>query len=308
MLRAGENDSKSVHPFYALGVCLLSSHTTQPYWDALYAQEIATLEGGSTEGLTQWFGPTPVLAFLSLLSSPDLLPSLSPARETRSLRVLEVGTGNGHLLLLLARMGARMGVGTLHGIDRSSAAIEAAQAFRSVMEREGKQAESVEEGEEEEGVEVTFSVDDVVESELGREAWEVVLDKGALDCLVMEEKIVDSDDDEAEFASATVHSVQMAQPGFSPVASALRNVARLLVQDGYFVLFTTTLGLDEMLRYLDSSAAPLTLVHDLSHLVQTVQTDGDQTANPDHATSSHPPPPAAACHDANDANDANERW
>lgn len=133
--------------------------------DSVYEREVSNFQEFGEEGEV-WFGEDAVERMVDYLS--EVLPLTSPddsASTPAPPRILDVGTGNGHLLFALVEAGSPQTV--LKGIDYSAPSIDLAKALGKSKEMEG----------------VIFEVADLMDQEqveaLGK--WDVVCDKGTFD-------------------------------------------------------------------------------------------------------------------------------
>jgi len=135
------------------------------------------------------------------------------ARATLTPRILEIGTGNGNLLLSLLDTGYPPQ--DLTGIDYSP---EAVQLARSISDSRG-------------GAEITLSVVDFLQesSENGADvfsgSWDLVLDKGTYDAMALMEN-------DAE--------------GRAPSAAYPRRVSEVLKSGGFFLITSCNFTLKEL--------------------------------------------------------------
>ncbi|KAI9692261.1 MAG: hypothetical protein M1822_006491 [Bathelium mastoideum] len=196
---------------------------TKEYWDAAYTTELANHASNPADPGTIWFADSnaesKILSYLRSLTSPSPTPSSttaatrtssSPAATAKAstpalldpatARILDLGSGNGHLLLALAEEGWR---GGKVGVDYSAKAVALA---RRVAEAEGKgeirfrvwdvvrgeRPRTEEAGEEGEGEEVNGEKEEEEEEEEGGGEWigdgfDLVLDKGTFDAVSLSE-------------------------------------------------------------------------------------------------------------------------
>eukprot|EP01116_Phalansterium_solitarium_P021456 TRINITY_DN6674_c0_g1_i1.p1 TRINITY_DN6674_c0_g1~~TRINITY_DN6674_c0_g1_i1.p1 ORF type:complete len:278 (-),score=72.85 TRINITY_DN6674_c0_g1_i1:234-947(-) len=132
---------------------------TREHWDEAYERELANFEqsGGGDIGEC-WFGEDTAERVADFVAA---LPGISIDDSP----LLEVGTGNGHLLLCLAELGLRR----LTGSDYSPSAVELA---RRVAEARGVSADVV-----------SWVTDDVLDSSLPPHSFQVIVDKGTFDAV-----------------------------------------------------------------------------------------------------------------------------
>ncbi|XP_051141058.1 uncharacterized protein LOC127258303 [Andrographis paniculata] len=149
----------------------------QSYWDAAYADELATFREHGHSGEV-WFGADVMenvaswTKNLCLELSQNPLPNdvantncstgVQPDKDLSGWSVLDVGTGNGLLLQELAKQG----FSDLTGTDYSEGAIDLA---RSLADRDGFSN-------------IKFLVDDVLDTKIDRK-FQLVTDKGTLDAI-----------------------------------------------------------------------------------------------------------------------------
>ncbi|GAO48277.1 S-adenosyl-L-methionine-dependent methyltransferase [Saitoella complicata NRRL Y-17804] len=131
---------------------------TQDYWDNIYQREQTAFNDIGDEGEV-WFGEESEAKILEWLE--DNLPP-SP-----HLHILDLGTGNGHLLFELEEAGYEPQ--TLHGIDYSPSSISLAKSIAAERGIEG----------------ITFEERDITaalpEGEVGK--YNFVVDKGTFDAI-----------------------------------------------------------------------------------------------------------------------------
>ena len=268
MLRSGDAE---LHPFHGLSMALAAQGTTAAYWDAVYTTELARVEGGAGSGelglaallneVYVWYGSEPVALIVSLLAhAEEHLPRIADVAARGELRLLEAGCGNGHLALVLAAMGSELGIAEIVGADRSRPAINVAKVLRARLEAD------LDDAARSARPELIFVDDDLTESGMAPAAFHVVIDKGSLDCLVMEDRVVDSDDDATESTRDREKLPLMPEDTGNLANAYLWGVAERLVVGGYFVLVTIAVSRSELDAYLVESAVPLVVAADLSSL------------------------------------------
>ncbi|KNC53177.1 uncharacterized protein AMSG_12246 [Thecamonas trahens ATCC 50062] len=265
------NPDESLHPFHGLSMALAAQGTTAAYWDAVYTTELARVEGGAGSGelglaallneVYVWYGSEPVALIVSLLAhAEEHLPRIADVAARGELRLLEAGCGNGHLALVLAAMGSELGIAEIVGADRSRPAINVAKVLRARLEAD------LDDAARSARPELIFVDDDLTESGMAPAAFHVVIDKGSLDCLVMEDRVVDSDDDATESTRDREKLPLMPEDTGNLANAYLWGVAERLVVGGYFVLVTIAVSRSELDAYLVESAVPLVVAADLSSL------------------------------------------
>ena len=159
------------------------------YWESTYERELATLQETGDEGEV-WFGgkvEEAVAAFCAELllppPSPPPPPPFPPPPSSAALgpRLIDVGCGNGALLLALAARGFR----DLTGSDYSERALALA---RAVVEKRKEKVVKRERGGEG-GVSAlsrasfSFVLDDATRSTLAPGTFDAATDKGTLDAV-----------------------------------------------------------------------------------------------------------------------------
>ncbi|EST07819.1 Methyltransferase domain protein [Kalmanozyma brasiliensis GHG001] len=154
---------------------------TKSHWDAVYAREVTNFHDIGEEGEV-WFGEDTVMRMIRFLETYYTdNPCSAPT-------VLDLGTGNGHLLFEMLESSADLEdvltASRLVGVDYSDASIELA---RSIATKRGGTCE-----------EVRFQTADLLDSssveslvtlpksQLGaEEAWDLVCDKGTMDAIAL---------------------------------------------------------------------------------------------------------------------------
>jgi EEF1A lysine methyltransferase 2 len=154
------------------------------YWESTYERELATLEETGDEGEV-WFGGKVeeavagfCAALLLLPKSESDPPSSPPPPPPLAPRLLDVGCGNGALLLALAKRGFT----DLTGSDYSERALELA---RAVVERRKEKEETEKKGETNFLARASFSFvhDDATRSTIPAASFDAATDKGTLDAV-----------------------------------------------------------------------------------------------------------------------------
>lgn len=172
---------------------------TRAYWDDVYAREVRNFAAHAADEGEVWFGEESedrIVEYLDRHFRSDRSSSHSDESEsgaelgTEQLRVLDLGTGNGHLLFTLHEQGYAHW--RLHGIDYSAASVDLA---RAVARHRGLE-------------QITFAVADFItrpyvyerdheggyehEREHGQEheqdGWDIVLDKGTFDAICLSDE------------------------------------------------------------------------------------------------------------------------
>ncbi|KAF7845678.1 hypothetical protein BT93_L1279 [Corymbia citriodora subsp. variegata] len=159
---------------------------TKQYWDSFYAREITNHTSNASDVGTIWFDDSgaedKVLERLDLWSDEQeadkhvLRKTESDGRPAS--RILDLGTGNGHMLFALRDEGWE---GELVGVDYSAESVTLARQIG---------AKRKEDQDEEEG-EVRFETWDLLNQEPGEwlgEGFDAVLDKGTFDAISLSEE------------------------------------------------------------------------------------------------------------------------
>ncbi|KAK1827247.1 protein-lysine N-methyltransferase EFM4 [Podospora conica] len=159
---------------------------TKQYWDALYTTELTNHAANPSDEGTVWFddsdAESKVVEFLTSTCPrhPDYEPPSDPidlGLDPDTARILDLGTGNGSLLLAVQAAGWGGASGRLVGVDYS------AESVRLAREIQDKRRE--EDGEDGQGVE--FLQWDVLngpfDGAVGAGEWDLVLDKGTFDAI-----------------------------------------------------------------------------------------------------------------------------
>ncbi|KAF9525635.1 S-adenosyl-L-methionine-dependent methyltransferase [Crepidotus variabilis] len=139
---------------------------TKEHWDDVYDQELKSFEDLGEEGEV-WFGEETVEKMVDWC-----IKNIPPAP---SQKILEVGCGNGTLILGLLEAG--YSAETLHGIDYSEGAVNLARAVAAA--RKGS------------GITYTrrdFLKDDSLHPNDSAASWDLLLDKGTLDAIALAQK------------------------------------------------------------------------------------------------------------------------
>ncbi|NXI42937.1 EFMT2 methyltransferase, partial [Galbula dea] len=126
---------------------------TREHWDVAYERELQTFEEIGDAGEI-WFGEESMFRIVRWLEKQKVPPDSS---------VLDIGTGNGLLLIELAKSG----YSNLTGIDYSPAAIQLAEKVR---EREGMSN-------------IKLKVEDFLAPSAELSGFEICIDKGTLDAI-----------------------------------------------------------------------------------------------------------------------------
>ncbi|KAL4399567.1 Protein-lysine N-methyltransferase Efm4 [Malassezia pachydermatis] len=149
---------------------------TKEHWDSVYAREVATYEEIGDEGEV-WFGEDSVERMVQFLAE-----WMQDEHLQSSPYVLDLGTGNGHLLfaLLEAQQEEDIEEGTLDatrmlGVDYSPASIQLAQA---IGQKRGPEYESVRF--EEADLRDDACVKRLREKANHKQGWDIVCDKGTI--------------------------------------------------------------------------------------------------------------------------------
>ncbi|OCH94378.1 S-adenosyl-L-methionine-dependent methyltransferase [Obba rivulosa] len=199
---------------------------TKEHWDNVYASELANFEEIGDEGEI-WFGEDSVEKMVDWV-----LDSMPPSTEPPP-SILEIGAGNGTLLFALHDAG--YAPDRMYGVDYSADAVKLAQAIgRSRQERcEDGDPTELKAG----PAAITFAACDFLNdpvpfspytasTESGTSAaWDLVLDKGTFDAMVLAQK----DDD-----------------GRSHADTYPSRVADIVKPGGYFLITSCNFTEDEL--------------------------------------------------------------
>ncbi|KAG8213320.1 S-adenosyl-L-methionine-dependent methyltransferase [Butyriboletus roseoflavus] len=176
---------------------------TKDHWDQRYSDELANFHESGLEGEV-WFGEEPVVNMVEWASTH--VPS------TACPNVLDVGTGNGHLLFSMVEVG--YDASRLAGVDYSQGSVDLSTAIAKRRDEE-----------EHAYKDITFAVCDFLDSEspippprhdsTSDGVWDLVLDKGTYDAI----SLMDSD-----------------QQGIAPLERYVPRVVKLLRPGGYFLI------------------------------------------------------------------------
>ncbi|KAF8440441.1 S-adenosyl-L-methionine-dependent methyltransferase [Boletus edulis BED1] len=206
---------------------------TKDHWDQRYSEELAHFYESGLEG-EAWFGDEPVLKMVEWALT-HLPPTACP-------NVLDVGTGNGHLLF--AMVDAGYDASRLTGIDysRGSVDLSIAIAKQRDVQDEGKYTYA----------NVTFAVCDFldpassirrpsadvdeVRTETNDGIWDLVLDKGTFDAMSL------MDEDER---------------GTVSLERYVPRVVRLLRSGGHFLITSCNFTKDELIQRIATRGSGL---------------------------------------------------
>ncbi|KAM8924681.1 EEF1A lysine methyltransferase 2 [Pelodytes ibericus] len=130
---------------------------TKEHWDAVYSRELESFREYGDEGEI-WFGEGSMTRVIRWLTSQNFPPATS---------ILDIGTGNGMLLVELAKSG----YSNLTGVDYCPGAIELA---RNICEKEGVSQS------------VHLEVVDFLAAFHPSEAFDICLDKGTFDAVSLD--------------------------------------------------------------------------------------------------------------------------
>eukprot|EP00127_Corallochytrium_limacisporum_P005330 Clim_evm6s203 gene=Clim_evmTU6s203 len=132
---------------------------TQEYWESVYQREVTNFQQNGDEGEV-WFGEEAVQAILNWVLDQELEPKT---------KTLDLGCGNGHVLLELAQEADFV---DLMGIDYSESSIKLAKAAASAR---GESCQKI-----------VYRVFDVMNSDakdLQEGPFDLVVDKGTFDAI-----------------------------------------------------------------------------------------------------------------------------
>lgn len=145
---------------------------TKSYWDKAYTSELTNFSSNPSDEGTIWFSDSSaeerMLSFLEDLSDEGHL-------DKSSARFLDLGTGNGHLLLALRE---EEWEGEMVGVDYS------AQSVRLANEIKGGKGEGY--------ADLRFEEWDILSAQPGTwlgEGFDVVLDKGTFDAICLSQEM-----------------------------------------------------------------------------------------------------------------------
>ncbi|XP_076328994.1 EEF1A lysine methyltransferase 2 isoform X2 [Tachypleus tridentatus] len=188
------NDTEELHSS-ALG--------TKNYWQGAYEQELENFIDYGDVGEI-WFGEDCVDRLVTWLSTNKNIHQTDP--------VLDLGSGNGVLLIELAKRGFQ----NVSGVDFIQSAVELAQSLSM-----------------QEGVQVKFEVEDILKAEdslstesLLKHKYKVVLDKGTYDAISL------SPEDPASKRQCYIDTVD-----------------RILDENGFFVLTSCNWTREDLLKH-----------------------------------------------------------
>ncbi|EEB08984.1 methyltransferase [Schizosaccharomyces japonicus yFS275] len=148
---------------------------TKSHWDSVYSLEVANLDEFSDEGEV-WFGEEAEEKIIEWIE--EHVAPVSPGSPT-AIRVLDVGTGNGHLLCRVAEEFAHLVPDKmmLTGVDYSESAVQLA---RQVAAKHGLESR------------VDFFALDFLRDPVPYQGeWDLLLDKGTLDAISLCPDLVD---------------------------------------------------------------------------------------------------------------------
>jgi SAM-dependent methyltransferase len=157
---------------------------TKEYWDSLYTTELTNHAANPSDIGTCWFDDSDaeakVLSLLADLAGADS-PAPGPPLDQPSASFLDLGCGNGSLLLALRDDGW---AGPMLGVDYSAQSVSLARRVAAQREDDA----------DDDFVPVGFREWDVVAGDMadalgtdGR-AWDVVLDKGTFDAISLSDE------------------------------------------------------------------------------------------------------------------------
>lgn len=170
---------------------------TKQHWDEVYEREVTNFNEIGEEGEV-WFGEDAVMRMIKFLEkyfTETIAGTFSSEEGAKAPTVLDLGTGNGHLLFEMIESSADLeeviDPSHLVGIDYSAASIELA---KSIGAKRGGDCERVH-----------FSTADLLDAasvqslrsmpskQLGaeEEAWDLVCDKGTLDAIALSSQPID---------------------------------------------------------------------------------------------------------------------
>ncbi|KAN0092944.1 S-adenosyl-L-methionine-dependent methyltransferase [Tylopilus felleus] len=204
---------------------------TKDHWDQRYSEELAHFCEDGLEGEV-WFGEEPVEK-MAEWASTHVPATLRPS-------VLDVGTGNGHLLFAMVEAG--YDATRLTGIDYSQGSVDLSAAI-------AKHRDETESGDKGDGAtyaNVTFAVCDFLdpaspvppprEEGASDGAWDLVLDKGTFDAISL------MDEDER---------------GAAPLERYVPRVVKLLRPGGHFLITSCNFTEDELIKKIAAPGSSL---------------------------------------------------
>ncbi|KAL9087564.1 MAG: hypothetical protein Q9159_003580 [Coniocarpon cinnabarinum] len=174
---------------------------TKSHWDYVYTSELENHASDSTDEGTVWFEESGaeerVIAYLADLPLPSHARPSDQREEFNNvpnearvdLRILDVGTGNGHMLFALREEGWKA---QLVGVDYAAASVRLARQIASTRERESSEHRHSEDIVEDEGL--RFDQCDILgtpSDENVKDGFDVVLDKGTFDAISLTDELVD---------------------------------------------------------------------------------------------------------------------
>ncbi|KAI9574022.1 S-adenosyl-L-methionine-dependent methyltransferase [Boletus coccyginus] len=201
---------------------------TKDHWDHRYSEELAHFYESGLEGEV-WFGEEPVAKMIdwALTHVPPI------ARPT----VLDVGTGNGHLLFSMVEAG--YDASRLTGIDYSQGSVDLCTAI-------AKRRDGAEDDEKHACENVTFAVCDFLDPEslvppprgesTSDGVWDLVLDKGTFDAISLMDKN---------------------EQGVAPLERYVPRVVRLLRPGGHFLITSCNFTEDELTQRIATQGSGL---------------------------------------------------
>ena len=198
-LRIGESVSVSPQTNVPEGAATASTEAlpesrlgTKAHWDSVYEREVRTYNEVGEEGEV-WFGEDALMRMTNFLED-----HVDPSST-----VLDLGTGNGHLLFELCALDFEPA--NMLGIDYSPGSIDLAKA---VGQGRGDGCENV-------PFQQADLLDDAQVSRLAETPWDVVCDKGTMDAIALSSQPID---------------------GKLPLTKYTEAVAKLTKKDGIFLI------------------------------------------------------------------------